>query len=63
MNQRKIYEWVETFKARRTNFYLTELDRGPRQRSALDDHIQSANALIQEDRRIIASEVAQMLGI
>lgn len=43
--------------------YLTELDRVPRQRRTLDDHIQSANVLIQEDRRIIASEVAQMLDI
>jgi hypothetical protein len=43
--------------------YLTKLHRGPRQRRALDDHIQSANDLIQEDRRIIASEVVQILGI
>ena len=43
--------------------YLTQLDRGPRQRRALNDHTQSANAHIQEDRRIIVSEVGQLLGI
>lgn len=42
---------------------LTKLDQGARLRRAPEDHIEHANAVIQEDQRITVCEVAGMLDI
>jgi hypothetical protein len=42
---------------------LTKLDQGARQHHAFEDHIERANALIQEERRITVSEVAEIPDI
>ena len=42
---------------------LTKLDQGARQRRAPEDHIEHANAIIQEDRRVTVCEVVEMLDI
>ena len=42
---------------------LTKLDQGARQRRAPEDHIENANAIIQEDRRITVCEAVEMLDI
>jgi hypothetical protein len=60
MSQRKVYEWVERFKSGRTR--VTDEGRSGRPSTSLtEDHIDTADAMITEDSRITASEVAARL--
>ena len=60
MSQRKVYEWVERFKSSRTR--VTDDGRSGRpSTSRTEDHIDTADAMITEDRRLTVSEVAARL--
>jgi len=60
MSQRKVYEWVERFKSGRTR--VTDESRSGRpSTSRTQDHIDRADAMLREDRRITVSEVAAHL--
>ena len=61
-SQRNVFEWVETFKYGRTNV-SDEARSGLPSVSRIQDHVERANVLIQEDGRITVSEVAEMLDI
>ena len=60
MSQRKVYEWVERFKSGGTR--VTDEGRSGRLSiSRTEDHIDTADAMIREDRRITVSEMAAHL--
>jgi hypothetical protein len=59
MRQRKIYEWIERFKEGRTSI-TDERRPGRLLTSSTDQHIQRADALIREDRRLTLARVAQV---
>ena len=62
MSQRKVYEWVERFKSGRTR--VTDEGRSGRpSTSRTQDHMDRADAMIREERRITVSEVAAHLDI
>jgi len=62
MSQRKLYEWVERFKSGQTR--VTDEGRSGRPSTMrTQDHIDRADAMIREDRRIMMSEVAALLDI
>ena len=61
-SQRKVYEWVERFKSGRTR--VTDEGRSGRpSTSCTQDHIDRADAMIREHRRITVSKVAAHLDI
>ena len=62
MSQRKVYEWVERFKWGQT-CVTDEGCSGRASTSCTQDHIDRADAMIREDRRIMVSEVASHLDI
>ena len=57
MSQRKVYVWVERFKSGRTRVTDEDLSDRP-STSRTQDHIDRADVMIREDRRITVSEVA-----
>jgi hypothetical protein len=60
VSQRKVYEWVERFKSCRTR--VTDEGRSGRlSTSRTEDHIDTTDAMIREDRRITVSEVSAHL--
>jgi hypothetical protein len=60
MSQRKAYEWVERFKSGRTR--VTDEGRsGWPSTSRTEDHIDTTDAMIREDRRITVLEVSAHL--
>jgi transposase len=59
VSQRKVYEWVERFKSGRTR--VTDEGHSGRPSTSRTDHINMADAMIREDRRITVSEVAAHL--
>ena len=62
MSQRKVYVWVERFKSGRTCI-TNEGHSGRPSTSRTQDHIDRADDMIREDRRITVSEVAAYLDI
>jgi len=62
MSQRKVYKWVERFKSGRTRF-TDEGCSGQPSTSHTQDHFNTADAMIREDRQITVSEVAAHLNI
>jgi len=62
MSQRKVYDWVEGFKLGRTRV-TDEGHSGQPSTLRTQDHIDRADAMIREERRITVSEVAAHLEI
>jgi len=60
MSQQKVYEWVERFKSGRTRV-TDEGHSGQPSTSRTQDHIDRADAMIREDRRITVSKVTAHL--
>jgi len=61
VRQRKVYEWVERFKSGLSCVTDDEGRSGRPSTSRTEDHIDRADAMIREDRRITVSEVAAHL--
>lgn len=62
MNERKVYEWVECFEARRTRV-MDERRSGCRLTSCAEEYVQRVDNLIREDRRFTLSQVVAILAI
>ena len=59
MSQRKVYEWVERFKSGRTHVAVEGCSGRPS--TLRTEDIDTADAIIREDRQIMVSEVAAHL--
>jgi transposase len=62
MHQRKIYEWIESFKEGRTSV-MDENRPGRPLTSRTDQHIQRVDALIREDRRLTLEHVVDIMAL
>jgi transposase len=62
IGQSKVYEWVERFKNGRTNVTGEDRSGGPITSSTLTN-VDRVNTLIQENRQITVSAVANVLDI
>jgi hypothetical protein len=62
ITQRKVYQWVEGFQSGRTSI-VDEDHLGCLTNSVMEDSVELVNGLVQEDRRITVTDIANKLDI